>query len=44
MHTNIETFDIEEQEGDNNALTSDGHTISNTSENGQVCIYQEIIE
>jgi hypothetical protein len=44
MHTNSETFEIEEQEDDNNALTSDGHAIGNRSENGQVCIYQEIIE
>jgi hypothetical protein len=44
MHTNIKNFEIEVQEGDNNALISDGHPINNSSEHGQVCVYQQIIE
>jgi hypothetical protein len=40
MHTNIENFEIEAQEGDKNALTSDDHAIRNSSEHGQVCVYQ----
>jgi hypothetical protein len=44
MHTNIKNFEIEVQEGDNNVLISDSHTINNSSEHGQVCVYQQIIE
>ncbi len=44
MHTNIKNFEIELQEGDNNALISDGQAINNSSEQGQVCVYQQIIQ
>jgi hypothetical protein len=44
MHTNIKNFEIEVQEGDNNALISAGQAINNSSEHGQVGVYQQIIE
>jgi hypothetical protein len=44
MHTNIKNFEIQEKEGDNNALIFDGQAIKNSSEHGQVCVYQQIIE
>ncbi len=44
MHTNIKNFEIKVQEGDNNALISEGQAINNSSEHGQVCVYQQIIE
>ncbi len=39
-HANIKNFEIEVQEGDNNALISDGQAINNNSAHGQVCVYQ----
>jgi len=38
-HTNITNFEIQAQEGDNNALIFDGQAINNSSEHGQVCVY-----
>jgi hypothetical protein len=36
---NIEPFEIEEQQGGNKVITSNGQTIKNTFEDEQVCIY-----
>jgi hypothetical protein len=36
---NIEPFEVEEQQGSNNVITSNGQTINNTLGDEQVCIY-----
>jgi hypothetical protein len=38
-HTNIEIFEIREQEDGNIIITSYGQPINNRSEDDQVCIY-----
>ncbi len=42
-HSNIETFEVEEQECGNNFITTDGQSINNRFQEQQICIYNYIV-